>query len=85
MTYRCGGQPVVEQADAVISSMPLKDLIAGMNGVPEVVQTIAKGLPYRDFVTVGLLVKKLKLKTRPQSEHCRICPRTIGSMCRIPR
>lgn len=64
VTYRCGGQPVVEQADAVISSMPLKDLIAGMNGVPEVVQTIAKGLPYRDFVTVGLLVKKLKLKNQ---------------------
>ena len=64
VTYCCGGRQAVEQADVVISSMPLKDLIAGMNGVPEAVQAIARGLPYRDFVTVGLLVKKLKLKNQ---------------------
>ncbi|MBQ3665278.1 MAG: NAD(P)/FAD-dependent oxidoreductase [Lachnospiraceae bacterium] len=48
--------------DIIISSMPLKDLIKGMNDVPENVQRIAGGLPYRDFVTVGVLVKKLNLK-----------------------
>ena len=43
--------------------MPLKDLVADLNGeVPKKIQKIAKGLPYRDFVTVGLLVKKLNLK-----------------------
>lgn len=49
--------------DIFISSMPLKDLIAGMGAVvPKDVQTIAKGLPYRDFVTVGLLLKKTNMK-----------------------
>lgn len=47
--------------DAVISTMPIKELIAGMSPepAPEVVR-VAKGLMYRDFFTVGLLVRKLK-------------------------
>ena len=49
--------------DVFISSMPVKDLVAGMgNGVPSAPAEIAKGLPYRDFVTVGLLLNKLNLK-----------------------
>ena len=48
--------------DIFISSMPLKDLVGGMNDVPENIGKIAAGLPYRDFVTVGLLVNKLNLK-----------------------
>jgi protoporphyrinogen oxidase len=42
--------------------MPLKDVVADMRGVPEEIRAIADGLPYRDFVTVGLLVRKLNLK-----------------------
>ena len=49
-------------ADIVISSMPVKDLVAGLPEVPENISRIANGLPYRDFVTVGLLVDKLNLK-----------------------
>ena len=56
------GQTHEEQADIIISSMPLKDLVADMQDVPEEIEAIAEGLPYRDFVTVGLLVKKLNLK-----------------------
>lgn len=48
--------------DYIISSMPLKDLITGMNDVPKQIQKYAAGLPYRDFVTVGLLLDKLNLK-----------------------
>lgn len=48
-------------ADIVISSMPLKDLVKGLPDVPPTVEQIAQGLPYRDFVTVGLLVDKLAL------------------------
>lgn len=48
--------------DIFFSSMPVKDLVAGMNDVPESASEIAEGLPYRDFVTVGLLVNKLDLK-----------------------
>ncbi|MBO4838783.1 MAG: NAD(P)/FAD-dependent oxidoreductase [Lachnospiraceae bacterium] len=45
------------------STMPIKDLVAGMgDAAPQKVQEIASGLPYRDFVTVGLLVDKLKIK-----------------------
>ena len=50
------------KGDIFFSSMPVKDLVAGMNDVPEVEAKIAQGLPYRDFVTVGLLVEKLALK-----------------------
>lgn len=53
------------EADIFISSMPLKDLLLGMGQeVPEEVRKVAQGLPYRDFVTVGLLLKKLNLKNR---------------------
>lgn len=48
--------------DHVISSMPLRDLVLGMNDVPRQITEYAKGLPYRDFVTVGLLLPKLNLK-----------------------
>ncbi len=46
----------------IISSMPLKDLVLGMNDVPDEIRRIAAGLPYRDYMTVGVLVKKLALK-----------------------
>lgn len=58
---RSGVQERLE-ADIVLSSMPLKDLIAGMPDAPEEVRDVAQGLPYRDFVTVGLLVPELKIK-----------------------
>lgn len=51
------------KGDVFISSMPLKDLVLGMgHAVPKEVQDVAAGLPYRDYVTVGLLVKKLNMK-----------------------
>jgi len=64
VVYVKDGQEVEETADIIISSMPLKDLVAGMDDVPENVAAIAKGLPYRDFVTVGMLVNKLNLKNQ---------------------
>ena len=50
--------------DIFISSMPVRDLVAGMDDADENIRRIAAGLPYRDFVTVGLLVKKLELKNQ---------------------
>lgn len=52
------------EGDIFISTMPVKDLVAGMRGdrPDKDILSIAEGLPYRDFVTVGLLVDKLKLK-----------------------
>jgi protoporphyrinogen oxidase len=44
--------------------MPVKELVEAVDGVkvPKNVQEVASGLPYRDFITVGLLMKKLKIK-----------------------
>ena len=44
--------------------MPLKDLTAGISDVPSDIKEIAQGLPYRDFVTVGLLLDNLNLKNK---------------------
>ena len=48
--------------DAVFSSMPVKDLVSAFDGVPNDVAKIASELPYRDFITVGLLVDRLAIK-----------------------
>ena len=57
------GKEVVYTGDEYFSTMPIKDLIAGMGEVPPAdVRRVAEGLPYRDFMTVGLLVNKLNLK-----------------------
>lgn len=49
--------------DYFFSTMPVKDLIAAMgNNVPLEVKGISDRLQYRDFITVGLLLNKLKIK-----------------------
>ncbi len=48
--------------DALFSSMPVKDLVAAFADVPVNVKEVASNLPYRDFVTVGLLVDKLAIR-----------------------
>lgn len=54
--------------DWYFSSMPIKDLVDGMNDVPEDVRSVATSLPYRDFMTVGLLVDKLKIKNTTKTK-----------------
>lgn len=54
---------VRKKADIVISSMAIKDLIASMGStVPNRIKNIACHLPYRDFVTIGLLIDKLNIR-----------------------
>ena len=50
--------------DYLLSTMPIKDLVAAISGVdvPEDVKRIAAELPYRDFMTVGLLLDRMKIK-----------------------
>ena len=52
--------------DYLLSSMPVKDLISSFRGieVPTRVMDIAIALPYRDFITVGILVNELAIKNR---------------------
>jgi protoporphyrinogen oxidase len=64
VVYVKDGKEITANADIVISSMPLKDLICGMPEVPSKIKRIAGGLPYRDFVTVGLLLPKLNLQNK---------------------
>lgn len=56
--------------DFLLSSMPLKELIASIEGVeiPTEVKEAAAALPYRDFITVGLLVDKLKIRNETKLE-----------------
>lgn len=64
------GKETTLDGDIFISSMPIKDLVnaidAGKTTEPVAKEQlkIANGLPYRDFVTVGLLVDKLNLKNQ---------------------
>jgi protoporphyrinogen oxidase len=47
-------------ADYVLSTMPVRELVLGMQPpAPAPVSEVARGLEYRDFITVGLLYKRL--------------------------
>jgi protoporphyrinogen oxidase len=49
-------------ADYVFSSMPVRHLIRALDvPVPDDVKAVAEGLLYRDFITVGLLVDRLRV------------------------
>ncbi|MBF0105365.1 MAG: NAD(P)/FAD-dependent oxidoreductase [Deltaproteobacteria bacterium] len=48
-------------ADYVISTMPIRDLVSGLTNPPPDVLKTAQGLTYRDFMTLGLLLNKLKI------------------------
>lgn len=62
IAYEKDGEVKTVLGDHIISSMPIKDLVIGMNNVPKRYLKIAEGLPYRDYITVGVLVKRLLLK-----------------------
>jgi protoporphyrinogen oxidase len=64
ITYIQDGKEIEVDGDVVISSMPVKDLVAGMNDVPAEPARIAAGLPYRDYMTLGVLVPKLNLRNK---------------------
>lgn len=64
VTYVQDGAEYDLPCDALLSSMPIKDLVEAIEGmpVPDDVRRVAEALPYRDFMTVGLLVNRLKIK-----------------------
>jgi protoporphyrinogen oxidase len=54
------GTRVEVHGDYFVSTMPIRDLIGAIDTeIPDAICTIADGLVYRDFITVGLLVDKL--------------------------
>ncbi len=51
--------------DYFFSTMPVKDLVGGLDAnVPTNVREVADNLQYRDFITVGLLVRRLTVKDK---------------------
>ena len=64
-SLKCSNGKTVE-ADYFLSSMPIKDLIEAMDDkkMDKHIKEIATNLPYRDFITVGLLLKKFNLKNK---------------------
>jgi protoporphyrinogen oxidase len=57
-------------ADHIISTMPIKDLVAGLDPpAPSGIAAIATALPYRDFITVGLLLSKMRRNPQANSER----------------
>lgn len=57
------GRKIKVEGDYFLSSMPVKELAGAFEGaVPGRVRETADGLIYRDFLVVGLLLKKLKVR-----------------------
>lgn len=58
------GQIKTVACDYFLSTMPIKDLVPAIKGIeiPESVSDVAKTLPYRDFITVGLCVKQMRIR-----------------------
>lgn len=52
--------------DWLVSSAPIKDLVGFFNEVPHLEGKIATQLPYRDFITVGILLDELSVKNTTQ-------------------
>jgi protoporphyrinogen oxidase len=63
------GQTTRHLADYFFSTMPVKEIVAAMGeSVPESVKTVAAGLVYRDFITVGLLLSKLSIRNETKQK-----------------
>jgi protoporphyrinogen oxidase len=57
------GKTFLFEGDYFFSTMPVSDLVRGLEAfVPERVREVSRGLVYRDFITVGLLMSELKVK-----------------------
>jgi protoporphyrinogen oxidase len=55
--------------DYFISTMPVHDLVAFLRPADAQVQRIADHLPYRDFMTAGLLLRRMNTTTDPRDRR----------------
>ena len=61
--------------DSFISTMPVKDLVLGIEPTPPAdIVRIARDLPYRDFITVGLLLSRMKPNVQSHSQETNNAP-----------
>jgi protoporphyrinogen oxidase len=64
------GESLRYEGDHFFSTMPVRELVAALDApVPAFARTIAEGLVYRDFFTVGLLLSDIDLKERDGGEE----------------
>jgi protoporphyrinogen oxidase len=64
------GQSKVYYGEFLLSSMPVKELVLALDcEKPPNVLEVSQGLLYRDFITVGLLLKKFKPPGDPGNER----------------
>lgn len=62
------------KADYFVSTMPIKDLAIGITPkIDEDVFSIATNLQYRDFISVGLLYKKLAIQSKNYRQEAGAC------------
>ncbi len=65
VVYKDNNGEHILEGDIFISTMPIKDLCNGLDAtIPNDILHAATTLPYRDFMTVGLLLKKMNLKNK---------------------
>lgn len=58
------GETLQTKPEHIISTMPIRDLVRALGeSVPAEIKSIAENLPYRNFISVGLLLHKLALHT----------------------
>lgn len=73
--YEKNGKNSSIKLDYLLSSIPIKDLCSMMNNVDREVLKLARALPYRDFITIGLIVNKINLKNKTKIKTiCNIIP-----------
>ncbi|MDQ8166077.1 MAG: NAD(P)/FAD-dependent oxidoreductase [Gemmatimonadota bacterium] len=67
------GQREEMPCDFFFSTMPVRDLVAGTSPPPPApVREVADGLKYRDFLTVGLLLRRLHVREKGRSPQAMV-------------
>nr|WP_256441313.1 NAD(P)/FAD-dependent oxidoreductase [Chitinophaga sp. HK235] len=70
---RTTGEKTLLEGDYFFSTMPVQELVAGLKtDVPANVREVAAGLLYRDFITIGILLKNLSFENAKTKTHAPI-------------
>lgn len=68
------GESRWEPCDYFVSTMPMKFLTRMIDQAPDDVKRVAEGLVYRDFITLGVLLKKLKKSKYTDGSNVNMLP-----------